>query len=100
VIDPAYVHPVGGQEKRVGQILIPRDVLHLELGRLFIETPQTTFTIEAQIAYRTIDRRAVSPSSRRLVCEVNLELSAVLARIFRAIEARGDLLWRGESPND
>jgi len=55
VVDPVHPHPEEGSGKRVGQTLVPRDVLHLEIGKLLIEGPQTTGEISVQIAYRTID---------------------------------------------
>lgn len=42
-------------EKRVGQTLVPRDVLHQEIGTVFLEGPYTTIRVNVRIVYRTID---------------------------------------------
>jgi len=55
VVDSTRARPLEGAGKKVGQTLVPRDVLHLEIGRVLIEGPDTAFEISVQIAYRTID---------------------------------------------
>lgn len=55
VTDPGLDQALEASEKRVGQTLVPRDVLHQEIARAFLEGPQTTIEVKARIAYRTVD---------------------------------------------
>lgn len=55
VSDPSLDRVLEAKEKRTGQTLVPRDVLHQEVARVFSEGPQTTIEVKMRIAYRTID---------------------------------------------
>jgi len=55
VLDPSKPRPQEGAGKRVGQTLVPRDALHLEIGRVFFEGPETAFEVDVTISYRTVD---------------------------------------------
>jgi hypothetical protein len=46
---------IEAREKRFGQTLVPRDVLHQEISRVFLEGPRTTIRVDVRIVYRTID---------------------------------------------
>jgi hypothetical protein len=49
------VEQVSLPEKRAGQTLIPRDVLHHEIGTVFLGGPDTSIRVYVEIVYRTID---------------------------------------------
>jgi len=55
VADVDIGRTVEAREKRVGQTLVPRDVLHQEISRVFLEGPNTTIRVDVRIMYRTID---------------------------------------------
>jgi hypothetical protein len=53
--DPEIDEPARTQDQRVGQTLVPRDVLHQEIGRAVLNGPHTTILADVTIRYRTID---------------------------------------------
>jgi hypothetical protein len=55
ITDPSLDRALEASKKRVGQTLVPRDVLHQEISRALLEGPQTTIEVKARVAYRTID---------------------------------------------
>lgn len=55
VSDPTLDRAVEARERRVGQTLVPSDVLHQEIARALLEGPHTTIEVQVRITYRTID---------------------------------------------